>query len=54
MADYIPGELPQILWNDDDDLKITEVCVVDIRDGELRDRLADGFDNSYGAILPDG
>jgi len=49
MSERIPDENAQILWNDNEAGKITDICVVDYSDEELQGRLAGTFSNSNGA-----
>lgn len=49
MTDHIPDEHAQILWNQGEDGKITDVCIVDFRDEKLQEQIARNYENSNGA-----
>jgi hypothetical protein len=53
MNRYIPDEHAQILWNDGEDGKVVDFCIVDYRDTKLQSSIADRYNNSNGADSAD-
>lgn len=49
MTNLIPDEHVQILWNESDKQRVTEVCVIDFRDSALVEAVGDNYENSNGA-----
>ena len=49
MSKRIPDEHAQILWNDNKNGEITSICIIDFRETELQERLADRYCCSQGA-----
>jgi hypothetical protein len=53
MPARIPDEHAQILWNTNETGAITGVCVIDYRETELQERLAENYSDSNGADTSD-
>jgi hypothetical protein len=49
VTDRIPTAGARILWNDDDDLKVSDICVVNYHDEDLQSGLAERHSDSNGA-----
>jgi hypothetical protein len=49
MSDRIPDEHAQILWCENEEGKVSDICVVDYRDTELQEQMAKEYTSSNGA-----
>src|ERR1700752_1901660 len=49
MTDYLPDQHAQVLWNENEDFQITEICIVYYSDAQLQNQLAGRYQNSNGA-----
>ena len=48
---FIPDQYSAILWNEDEDFKVNDICIIDHREKIVYRNLADRYENSSGCLI---